>query len=342
MRNWIRKMSGMLVLVLFLTQLSGIPALATEPEETVPAATSWAEETVPPETEPEAPKNHTYEIDTESEIYKACEELYDQLKCDQILVYDPVNDEILYSYSREGEKLYPASTTKLFSAYVALQYLKTDDVVTVGDELDLVAPGSSLAYLKKGNKLYVTMLIEAMMLPSGNDAAVVTAVAAGRKIAGDEQLEPEKAMQVFVAEMNRMARELGFEKSHFSNPDGFHLGSHYTCLNDMARIAKLALDTPVIAYHMKKFEEEVTFLSGQTAKWKNTNLFLDPENDFYRSDAIGMKTGFTRQAQYCLMSAFNCGNGRKLVIGAFGSANEYDRLRDINKLMKVVKPLLKQ
>ena len=337
MRNWIRKISGMLALVLFLTQLSGIPAAAAEPGETASAA----EETLPPAAEPETGKK-TYEIDTESEIYKACEELYDQLKCDQILVYDPNNDEILYAYSREGDKLYPASTTKLFTAYVALQYLKTDDVVTVGDELDLVAPGSSLAYLKKGHRLYAAMLIEAMMLPSGNDAAVVTSVAAGRKIAGDENLEPEKAMQTFVAEMNRMAQELGFEKSHFSNPDGIHLGSHYTCLNDMARIAKLALETPAIAYQMKKFEEEVTFLSGQTATWKNTNLFLDPESGFHRSDAIGMKTGFTRQAQYCLMSAFNCGNGQKLVIGAFGSANEYDRLRDISKLVKVVKPLLQK
>lgn len=344
MRNWIRKIAGMLVLVLFLSQLSAVPAAATEPVETVPVTTPVKEETQPPETEPEASETlqHTYEIDTESEIYIACEEIYDQLKCDQILVYDPDNDKILYAYSREGDKLYPASTTKLFSAYVALQYLKTDDVITVGEELDLVEPGSSLAYLKKGNKLYVTMLIEAMMLPSGNDAAVVTSVAAGRKIAGDDQLEPEKAMQAFVAEMNRMAKELGFEKTHFSNPDGFHLGSHYTCMNDMARIAKLALETPVIAYHMRKFEDEVTFFSGQTAKWKNTNLFLDPENDFYRSDAIGMKTGFTRQAQYCLMSAFNCGGGRKLVIGAFGSANEYDRLRDINKLMKVIKPLYKK
>ena len=337
MRNWIRKISGMLVLVLFLTQLSGIPVRATEPSETKPAA----EENLPAAPQQET-ESKTYRIDTESEIYKACEELYDQLKCDQILVYDPTNDEILYAYSREGDKLYPASTTKLFSAYVALQYLKTDDVVTVGDELDLVAEGSSLAYLKKGHKLYVTMLIEAMMLPSGNDAAVVTSVAAGRKIAGDEDLEPEKAMQAFVAEMNRMAGELGFEKTHFSNPDGMHLGSHYTCLNDMARIAKLALETPVIAYQMSKFEEDVTFLSGQTVKWKNTNPFLDPEGDFYRGDAIGMKTGFTRQAQYCLMSAFNCGNGQKLVIGAFGSANEYDRMRDINKLVRVVKPLLKK
>lgn len=325
MKKWIRKMSGMLALLLFLVQLSGIPVSATEASET--------------ELETE---KQTYEIDTESEIYKACEALYDQLKCDQILVYDPNNDEILYAYSREGDKLYPASTTKLFSAYVALQYLETDEVITVGDELDLVAPGSSLAYLKKGHKLYVTMLIEAMMLPSGNDAAVVTSVAAGRKIAGDENLEPEKAMQVFVAEMNRMAEELGFEKSHFSNPDGFHVGSHYTCLNDMARMAKLALETPVIAFHMKKFEESVTFLSGQTAKWKNTNLLLDPDSGFFRGDAIGMKTGFTRQAQYCLMSAFNCGNGRKLVIGAFGSPDEYDRLRDISKLVRAVKPLLQK
>lgn len=339
MKYWIRTTAALMAFVLSLSMLSGVRAAATQPEEPTSETTpvTGAEETKPVETEPE---RKTYEIDTTTKIYQECQKLYDSLKCDQILVYDPNNDKILYAYSREGEKLYPASTTKLYSAYVALQYLKPDDVVTVGDELDLVEPGSSLAYIGKGYTLYITTLIEAMMLPSGNDAAVVVSVAAGRKIAGDPQLEPKKAMQTFVAEMNRMAQELGFERSHFSNPDGFHVGSHYTCLNDMARIAKLALENPTIASHMKKSEAEVTALSGQQMKWKNTNLFLDKEQGFYRADTIGMKTGYTRQAQYCLMSAFNCGKGQKIVIGAFGSNDTYDRLRDIGKIIKVVKPLV--
>ena len=64
------------------------------------------------------------------------------------------------------------------------------------------------------------------------------------------------------------------------------------------------------------------------------------ENDYFYGDCIGMKTGFTRQAEYCLMSAFKCG-GKTLVIGAFGYEDEYQRYRDINKLAKACKDLLK-
>jgi D-alanyl-D-alanine carboxypeptidase len=85
----------------------------------------------------------------------------------------------------------------------------------------------------------------------------------------------------------------------------------------------------------------VVFVSGQTIKWKNTNLLLSPEEGFYRGDAIGMKTGFTRQAEYCLMSAFKCQDGRTVVIGSFGCDDEYDRLRDILKLIKACQAQLK-
>ena len=177
------------------------------------------------------------------------------------------------------------------------------------------------------------------MLPSGNDAAIVLATAAGRRIAEDESLEPEEAIAVFVQEMNRMAEELGFERSHFSNPDGWHTGSHYTCLNDMARIARLALGDKTISKYMRKGKDEVVFVSGQSITWENTNLFLNEEKGFYRGDAIGMKTGFTRQAEYCLMSAFKCG-GRQLVIGVFGYEDEYQRFRDVNMLIRECKAVL--
>lgn len=346
MRIWMqRTLAAVLVMTLLLS--SGT-AFATEPVETQPAATETVTEaptaapteaateapaeTAPPETEP-----HVYTVDTESQIYQICEAMSEGMSYDQLLVYDATNDEILYTNSREGSKLYPASVTKLFSSYVALQYLEPTEIVTVGDELDLVHAGSSLAYIAKGSQLYVRSLVEGMMLPSGNDAAMILAAAAGRRIAGNEELSPEEAVETFVHEMNRKAKELGFERSHFANPDGWHAGSHYTCLNDMARIAKLALENKTISRYIRLYEDEVYFPSGQVRTWKNTNLLLNPEEGFYRSDAIGMKTGYTRQAEYCLMAAYRLSDGRNLVIGLFGYENTYTRFNDANKLAKACK-----
>ena len=355
MRNWIRKyVSLLLVMALLLplgaaaTETEGTEIPETLPEETVGALPApeetQPEETVPEETEPEEtfPEYVEYTVDEDSDMYRALDALVPELVSDQILVYDYTNDKILYTMTTEGDKLYPASITKLFSTYVALQYLDDGEIITAGEELKLVKPGSSMAYIGKGHRLYVRTVVEAMMLPSGNDAAMVLAAAAGRRIAGDETLEPEKAVQAFVAEMNRQAKGMGFEKTHFSNPDGFHSGSHYTSLKDMARIAKLALGNKVISRYMKLYQDEVVFVSGQAITWKNTNLFLSPEDGYFRGDAIGMKTGFTRQAEYCLMSAFRAQGGRTIVIGAFGCDDEFARFRDINKIINACNKQIKQ
>ena len=338
MRIWIHRAFAMILVMALL--LPGSAAAATEEiqQETLPAVTEPAiAEAVPEETE-----SHRYTVNTESEIYRVCEETAAEMTYDQLLVYDATTDEILYMDTREGRKLYPASITKLFSAYVALQYLDPLDPITARrDVLDMVQPGSSVAYIGSGSKLYTQTVIEGMMLPSGNDAAMVLAATAGWKIADNKDLTAEEAVQAFVAEMNRMAQELGFERSHFSNPDGWHTGSHYTCLEDMARIAKLALENKTIARYMRTGEDEVTFLSGHKVEWKNTNTLVSGEDGFWRGDAIGMKTGYTRQAEYCLMSAFNCGNKHKLVIGVFGYADELQRFREVIRMADACKALMK-
>ena len=344
MRIWIRRaFAAILVMALMLPGSAALATEVTQPGEETPAPTETASmPTEPPETVPEETESR-YTVDTETEVYRVCQELAAEMSFDQLLVYDATEDRILYTDTREGRKLYPASITKLFSAYVALQYLDPLDPITARrDVLDMVQPGSSVAYIGSGSKLYTQMVIEGMMLPSGNDAAMVLAAAAGRKIADDPELGAEEAVQTFVAEMNRMAQELGFERSHFSNPDGWHTGSHYTCLEDMARIAKLALENKTIARYMRTGEEEVTFLSGHKVNWKNTNSLVSGEDGFYRGDAIGMKTGYTRQAEYSLMSAFKCSDGRKLVIGVFGYEDEYQRFRDVIRLADACKAALKQ
>ena len=272
MRIWIQRvLAAILVIALMLPGSAAAATEVTEPTEApAPAPTEAAAAPTQEETEP--PR---YTVDTETEIYRICQEMAAELSYDQLLVYDATEDKILYMDTREGRKLYPASITKLFSSYVALQYLDPLDPITARrDVLDMVQPGSSVAYIGSGSKLYTQTVIEGMMLPSGNDAAMILAAAAGWKIADNEELSAEEAVQAFVAEMNRMADELGFERSHFSNPDGWHTGSHYTCLEDMARIAKLALENKTIARYMRTGEDEVTFLSGHKLEWKNTNTLV--------------------------------------------------------------------
>lgn len=320
MRKQIYRCLALAVLVVSLVGDFRFTALATGVTEPAAAASQQTE-------------IKSYTVDTESDIYAKCDALAEGMAAKHILVYDSATDTILYSKTVETEKLYPASITKLFSSYVALQYLDPDEVVTAGNELDLVREGSSMAYIYKTQKVTVEMVVEGMMLPSGNDAAMILAAAAGRRIAGDENLEPEKAVQEFVDEMNRQAESLGFENSHFANPDGYHVGTHYTSVVDMARIAKLALENKTIRRYMGLFEDDVTYVSGQSNHWENTNLFLDPEDGFYRPAAIGMKTGRTKQAGYCLMSAFRNGKST-LVIGMFGYDDEYQRFRDTLKILK--------
>lgn len=312
------------------------PTATTPPTEAVPETIPATE--VPTEPEPTGPVLQS--ADPDSAIYQICDSLAQSMEARHILVYDTNTDQILYTKTVGNGKLFPASVTKLFSTYVALQFLDPNAVVTAGDELDLVHEGSSLAFIAKGNQLRVKTLVEGMLLPSGNDAAMVLAAAAGRAIAQDESLAGADAVQVFVDEMNRCADELGFEMSHFTSPDGWHSGAHYTCLNDLARISKLALENDTIRRYMRLAKDDTNYVTGQEAIWENTNLLLHPGGGYYRTDAVGMKTGYTLPAGHCLMSAFVFEEG-EIVIGLFGYTIKNNRFLDAIRLVKAVKEQLR-
>ena len=316
MKNWMRRGMGMVLAVLMLCSLFTISVYADETETNPDAA--------------------GFTVDTETELYKALDEAAKTLSARQILVYDSTDDQLLYTKSVDGGKLYPASITKLFTCYVALQILDPSKVVTAGSELNLVAEDSSMAYIYRNQQVTVKMLVGGMMMPSGNDAAMIMAAAAGRKLAGDSKLPAEEAVRTFVAEMNRQAKELGFEKTHFTNPDGYHVGSHYTCLNDMIRMAELALDNDIIRRYMGYYGLNLTYVSGQSNTWISTNQLLNKNGEFYCEDAIGMKTGHTGQAGHCLMSAFEIGD-KTIVIGVFGCRDKNARFADSIVLRNVYK-----
>ena len=248
----------------------------------------------------------------------------------QYFVYDPQTGEFLKISGAPEEKVYPASITKLFSAYVAGQYLGKTKLITVGDSLNLVHAGSSVAELKKGDKLTVSQLIEAMMLPSGNDAAYVLAVEAGRVLAG-KSASTQSAVNAFVEEMNRQAKLLGMTNSHFANPDGIHKSDHYASFADLALLGMLSMEDPVLMKYAGTPTDTVQLSDGNTVQWKNTNALIHPDSQYYCPYAIGLKTGQTPSAGSCLLSAFSY-EGRTLIIGVFGCPEVEDRFADTLQL----------
>ena len=318
MKKWMHRGMSLLLAMLLLCSLISFSVFADEDEAT--------------------PEETVFTVDTETELYKALHEASKSITARQILVYDATNDQMLYTKSVEGGKLYPASVTKLFTCYVALQILDPSTVITAGSELNMVAENSSKAYIYRNQQVTAKMLVGGMMMPSGNDAAMIMAAAAGRKLAGDSRLPAEEAVRTFVAEMNRQAQELGFEKTHFTNPDGYHVGSHYTCLNDMIRMAELALGNDIIRRYMGYYGLNLTYVSGQSNTWVSTNQLLNKNGEFYCEDAIGMKTGQTGQAGACLMSAFEIGE-KTIVIGVFGCKDKNARFSDSIVLRNVYKQI---
>ena len=244
----------------------------------------------------------------------------------QYFVYDCKNNTFLISSGQSAERIYPASITKLFTAYVAMQYLQPDQKITVGNALDLVAWGSSVAKLKKGDVLTAEQLVEAMMLPSGNDASYVLACEVGRMLRQNPQASVSSAVSAFMSEMNRQAAAAGMTGTNFVNPDGIHDSRHYTTFGDLVILGKLAMANPTVMKYAIKARDQVT-LHGETIQWKNTNKLIDPTNSYYCPYAVGLKTGQTPSAGSCLLSAFRM-NGAELLIGVFGCPKEDDRFDD--------------
>lgn len=220
------------------------------------------------------------------------------------IVYDVQADKVLYAKNAE-EKCYPASTTKILTASVILDNVPEDFIFTAGDELDLVNPESSLAFIEKGNMLDLEDTIDALMLPSGNDASYMAAANIGRYILGDEEASPEDSVQAFMDEMNRAAKLIGTENTHFTAPDGFHDDDHYTTVLDMLKITLYARTKPMIMAAVRKPEKETVFESGEEVYWINSNKLIQEDSDYYYLYANGFKTGMTDESGYCVVATAN-------------------------------------
>ena len=312
----------MLTFLLLVITVCLIPLM--QPDETAPAVTvpstqpsTAAPTTVPPQTTVPPTTLPLPTVDPSVSI-----------TAKNAFVYNCSRDHLAYIKDAGNTVMYPASITKLFSAYVALEYVEPDRIVTVGSIIGTVPSDSSFARLTQGDRLTVNGLIIAMMLPSGGDAARTLAVEVGRILAEDESITEWSAMERFVEEMNRRAAELGMDGTHFVNPDGYHHEDHYTCLNDLLTIGKLSMENDLIRTISGMKKATVSIGGGRTLTWENTNLLLQESfPEFYHADAIGLKTGYTGAAGSCLMAAFER-DGEWILMGIFGSETKSTRFSD--------------
>ena len=266
------------------------------------------QEEIREETLPEAP--YEEEEPTENLTEEARE-----LTAKSWFAFDVRQGEYLDKQGDVHEKLYPASITKLLTCHTLLSCMDPEDTVTVGEALALVQVDSSVAGLQAGDVVTVEQLVCAMMLPSGNDAAQVAAVAGGRAVGG-QNLSCREAAEVFVEQMNIQAEELGMKESHFMNPDGWYDENHYTSMNDLVILSQKVLTNPVILKYTSMPSATVK-LGGRELVWKNTNMLLHESLKTYIPSTIGMKTGYIDAAGDCLVTAF-FETDRILLIGVFG------------------------
>ena len=220
-------------------------------------------------------------------------------------------------------QMYPASTTKIMTYVVVADHVADLDGTMVDIKEDVLTgldPESTVMGLSDhvGEQYSVRELLYGMMLPSGNDAALVLADFVGSGISG------------FVEMMNSKAAELGCQNTRFANPHGLHDPNHYTTARDMALIAKYARTLPgfmeitnTLSYTPSRFTQPVT----------NTNYMLSTTEQggkYYYAYTKGIKTGYTDEAGKCLVTTAEKDDFSYLCI-ALGA--QYSFEEDVNYAM---------
>lgn len=214
--------------------------------------------------------------------------------------------EVMYAKNIH-ERLYPASTTKIMTALVALEHGDLDAQTTVSQEaVTFHESGVSTAKLKAGDVLTLRQLLYALLVASANDAANVIA----EQIAGSSEQ--------FVAMMNEEAAALGATNSHFMNPNGLQDEEHYTTVYDLYLMFQKALEYDFFVEALQAPSYEASYLaadgSSVTATWSSTNQFT--KGDVTVPDgvtAVGGKTGTTTAAMSCLVQLFEDEAGARYV-----------------------------
>ena len=204
-----------------------------------------------------------------------------------------------------------ASTTKIMTALIALDYFKINDILTIKTEK---AEGVNVGF-KTGEKLNFADILYAMLLPSGNDAALALA----QNYPGGEE--------AFVKKMNEMARSLKLNNTNFADAIGLEDSRDYTTPLDLARLASIALENKTFA---KIVATEIWEISD--ANRKNKYLLKNLNKLLGISGVNGIKTGYTDEAGQVLVTSKKEGIHTIIIV----IMDSQDRFSDTVKLLNLL------
>lgn len=247
----------------------------------------------------------------------------DSVTTPHIVLMDADTGAILYQKNAD-EKAFPASTTKVMTAIIAIENNDLEEEVTVGDSVE--SKGSCMNILP-GEKFSLRDLVYGMMLLSGNDSSRAIA----EHIAGSES--------AFAELMNAKAQTLGMTGTHFVKPNGLHKDDHYTTAHDMALLTQYAMKNATFREIVKTSTYQVPPTNRDSDGYllENTNKLIhttkDDTNSYEYRYATGVKTGDTDQAGRCLVASASK-DGVNLILVLFGDKGKYDRFENAAKFFE--------
>ncbi len=212
--------------------------------------------------------------------------------------------EIVYSKNM-SECLSMASTTKIMTAILALEYGADDEYFTVTEDI-IAVEGTSMG-LKDGDSVSLKALVKGMLLASGNDAANAVANIVGGDIPS------------FVQMMNDKAKEIGMNSTSFETPSGLDGDNHYSTAFDMALLGAYAIQNPEFR-SICSTESLVVYYGAPPYRRVLTN-----HNKLLKmyDGAFGIKTGFTKKSGRCLVSAVEK-DGKTLVAVTLNAPDDWN------------------
>ena len=221
------------------------------------------------------------------------------------LLFDAMTGDVL-SQDRAGEPWYPASLTKLMTAYIIFQKLrdgslKIDQQITVSEKAHSQEP--SKIGIPTGKTVSVDFALQALLVYSANDMAYVLAEASSG------------SYERFADEMNAVAKTLGLSASHFVNPNGLFDPRHITSARDIGVLAAVIVNE--FPQHAHYFSQDYLAVGKRRLANRNSLIRIMPEAD-------GMKTGFVCNSGFNLVASATR-NGRKLIAVVFGAKSGGNR-----------------
>ena len=215
------------------------------------------------------------------------------------IIIEPTTGKVIFE-KNSNERLEPASMTKIMTLLLTFEAIDNgkislDDTVTISKRA--ADMGGSQMFLEAGSNIRLEEIIKGVSIASANDGAIALAEYIGGSV------------ENFVDMMNKKAEDLGLSNTHFINPHGLHTDNHYSSAYDMAIMASNLINHEKILNYTSIYEDYFNKPDGSRTWLVNTNKLVR----FFKG-VDGLKTGYTKEAGYCLTATAKKNNVRYITV----------------------------